>query len=559
MTQRNTSAHNPSQDSNQQGLTKKRFVSTLPAQSLCLLSSVSLLSGGFVFAQTETSIDNIVPVENSQSTGKTNYIKKDIVIPEAPKAQPEFSQRRANLTQKLRKPQVVQSKEPVRQSQPKVEAAVEPVFTTRRTPTETPQQIPVSVRTAKPKLKVSQPSASVREEQPKIEVAKPVTPRTTPEKLPEIAKPVVPRIQPEKLPEVAQPATNSNTTAGAATGTTRDYNNTYIDPNDYGTSTANTYKAPDSVILTNRANGCRTILPSGQAISTSFCAQGNPASDQRVANSATKSAPNWLKRSQNTQLASVSPVQRLASTSNNNSWRSPRVASGGQVKTAVRPNRFIPNPSEFATTRVSVTPVAPSAGTLPPPMMEGNLAPRVSTVAYNIPLASVLPQIPFSGAIAYRSNGSGMIYPLAVPAPITSLFGWRVHPITGNRRFHAGTDLGAPTGTPILAAAKGQVASAGWQGGYGLTVILNHSSAQQTLYAHMSEILVQPGQVVEQGMVIGRVGSTGNSTGPHLHYEVRHLTQDGWVAVDSSGELQAGLNQLLQALRTAQVLGKPES
>jgi murein DD-endopeptidase MepM/ murein hydrolase activator NlpD len=554
MTQRNTSAHNPSQDSNQQGLTKKRFVSTLPAQSLCLLSSVSLLSGGFVFAQTETSIDNIVPVANSQSTGKTNYIKKDIVIPEAPKAQAEFSQRRANLTQRLRKPQVAQSKEPIRQSQPKVEAAVEPVFSTRRgTQAETSQKRPLRVRTAKPKLEISQPSASVRE-QPKIEVAKPAAP----EKLPEIAKPVVPRITPEKLPEVAQPA-NNNSTAGVTSGTTKDYNNAYIDPNNYGTSTTNTYKAPDSVILTNRASGCRTILPSGQAISTSFCAQGNPVYNRPVANSPSKSAPNWLKRSQTAQIPSVSPVRRLASSSNNINLRSPRVASGGEVKSAYRPNRFIPNPSEFATTRVSATAVAPSAGTLPPPMIEGNLAPRVSTVAYDIPLASVLPQIPFSGAIAYRGSGSGMMYPLAVPAPITSLFGWRVHPITGNRRFHAGTDLGAPTGTPILAAAKGQVETAGWQGGYGLTVILNHTSAQQTLYAHMSEILVQPGQIVEPGMVIGRVGSTGNSTGPHLHYEVRHLTQDGWVAVDSSGELQASLNQFVNSLRTAQVLGKPES
>ncbi|GBE94432.1 peptidase M23 [Nostoc cycadae WK-1] len=186
------------------------------------------------------------------------------------------------------------------------------------------------------------------------------------------------------------------------------------------------------------------------------------------------------------------------------------------------------------------------------------MAPRVSTVAYDIPLASVLPQIPYTNTIAYR-GGSGINYPLSVPATITSLFGWRVHPITGDRRFHAGTDLGAPMGTPILAAAKGQVDTAGWVGGYGLTVILTHSSAQQTLYGHMSEIFVQPGQVVEPGMVIGRVGSTGNSTGPHLHFEVRHLTQDGWVAVDPNGELQAGLSQLIQTMRTAQVIGKPGS
>ncbi|MBE9003577.1 peptidoglycan DD-metalloendopeptidase family protein [Fortiea sp. LEGE XX443] len=561
MTQRNNSAHNHSQDSCKQGLTKKRFVSTLPAQGICLLSSVSLLSGGFVFAQTETSIDNIVPVANSQSTGKTNFIKKDIVIPEAPKAQTEFSQRRANLTQRIRKPEVSQSKEPVRQSKPKVEAAAEPVFTTRRDVSrqaaKTSQPEPVSDRTAKPKPEVSQPTTSVREEQPKVEVAKPVAPRATPEKLPEVAQPVAPRATPEKLPEVAQPPNNSNSTAEATTGKTKDYNNAYIDPNNYGTSTTNTYQAPNSVIITERSSGCRTILPSGQAISAGFCNQSKPTDNQRVANSDSKPAPNWLKKSQNAQLASVSPARPLTSNSNSNGWRSTRVASGGEVKTAFRPNRFVPNPNEFAT-RVSATPIAPSAGTLPPPMIEGNIAPRVSTVAYDIPLASVLPQIPFTNTIAYR-GGTGINYPLSVPATITSLFGWRIHPITGDRRFHAGTDLGAPMGTPILAAAKGQVDTAGWAGGYGLTVILTHSSAQQTLYGHMSEIFVQPGQIVEPGMVIGRVGSTGNSTGPHLHFEVRHLTQNGWVAVDPGGQLQAGLAQLLQTLRTAQVVREPGS
>lgn len=143
---------------------------------------------------------------------------------------------------------------------------------------------------------------------------------------------------------------------------------------------------------------------------------------------------------------------------------------------------------------------------------------------------------------------------MAVASPITSMFGWRIHPITGNQRFHAGTDLGAPTGTPVLAAARGQVATSDWLGGYGLTVILNHGSAQQTLYGHLSELLVQPGQWVEPGTVIGRVGSTGNSTGPHLHFEVRHLTQNGWVAVDPGVQLQIALSQLLNNSRTARAI-----
>ena len=118
---------------------KKRFASTLPAQSLCWLSSVSLLSGGFVFAQTETQVDNIVPtVETSQPTVVPNLVKmskvevlKQAVAPEAVQAQPQFSQRRARLKQRLRKPEVAQSKEPIRQSTPKIEAA-EPVVIIRR-------------------------------------------------------------------------------------------------------------------------------------------------------------------------------------------------------------------------------------------------------------------------------------------------------------------------------------------------------------------------------------------------------------------------------------------
>lgn len=150
MTQRNNSAHHRLHLW-QQGLTKKRFASTLPAQSLCWLSSVSLLSGGFVFAQTETQVDNIVPtVETSQPTVVPNLVKKQAVAPEAVQAQPEFSQRRARLKQRLRKPEVAQSKEPVRQSTPKIEAA-EPVVIIRQKPkVETSQVTPARVRQENP-------------------------------------------------------------------------------------------------------------------------------------------------------------------------------------------------------------------------------------------------------------------------------------------------------------------------------------------------------------------------------------------------------------------------
>jgi murein DD-endopeptidase MepM/ murein hydrolase activator NlpD len=142
-----------------------------------------------------------------------------------------------------------------------------------------------------------------------------------------------------------------------------------------------------------------------------------------------------------------------------------------------------------------------------------------------------------------------LIFPLSIPAPITSLFGWRVHPLSGDARFHSGTDLGAPLGTPVLAAYAGQVALADFLGGYGLAVALNHNKgSQQTLYGHLSEIFVKPGEWVKQGSVIGRVGSTGNSTGPHLHFEFRELTPEGWVALDSGAQLEYSLAQLMKLI-----------
>jgi murein DD-endopeptidase MepM/ murein hydrolase activator NlpD len=146
-----------------------------------------------------------------------------------------------------------------------------------------------------------------------------------------------------------------------------------------------------------------------------------------------------------------------------------------------------------------------------------------------------------------------LLFPLAIPASITSLFGWRTHPITGNQRFHSGTDLGAPLGTPVLAAFTGRVVLADWFGGYGLAIGLEHNKGQQqTLYAHLSEVFVQPGEWVEQGKAIGRVGSTGASTGPHLHFELRQRTAEGWVALDAGEQLETSLAQLAKSLEVAQ-------
>lgn len=148
--------------------------------------------------------------------------------------------------------------------------------------------------------------------------------------------------------------------------------------------------------------------------------------------------------------------------------------------------------------------------------------------------------------------------PLAEPAEITSEFGWRTHPIFGNLNFHNGIDFAAVEGTPVLAVDSGQVAIADWNGGYGLMVVLEHDSgSSETLYAHLSEILVEPGEMVQVGQVIGLVGSTGYSTGPHLHFEYRELTDRGWISVDPSSLLDnpmTGFNFAQQAEVTETVL-----
>jgi murein DD-endopeptidase MepM/ murein hydrolase activator NlpD len=112
---------------------------------------------------------------------------------------------------------------------------------------------------------------------------------------------------------------------------------------------------------------------------------------------------------------------------------------------------------------------------------------------------------------------------LTMPAngPVTSYFGYRYHPILHFTRFHAGIDIGAGWGSPIVAAADGQVVGAGWGGGYGREVQIAHGGGITSLYGHMSEIVAQPGSFVHAGQLIGYVGSSGLSTGPHLHFEVR--------------------------------------
>ena len=108
-----------------------------------------------------------------------------------------------------------------------------------------------------------------------------------------------------------------------------------------------------------------------------------------------------------------------------------------------------------------------------------------------------------------------------VSGEITSPYGYRVHPIWGTTIYHSGIDIGVDEGTPVHAADGGVVVWSGWMGGYGYAVVIDHGNGLSTLYGHNSELAVDEGQSVAKGQVISYAGSTGNSTGPHVHFEVR--------------------------------------
>jgi murein DD-endopeptidase MepM/ murein hydrolase activator NlpD len=248
---------------------------------------------------------------------------------------------------------------------------------------------------------------------------------------------------------------------------------------------ATRYEAPGSIVVSERSSGCQAVMANGQA-PNSICAQ--PAA--------------------------------------------PSFASGGYAENGAGGG---------------IAASAPAGG--------GDLGAVVNQV-YNVVTGRTTP----SGSDYYNltarpparlgTSNNKMMFPLSMPAMITSLFGWRVHPVAGYSRFHSGTDLGADEGTPVLAAFPGKVAIADFMGGYGLTVVLRHNQdAEETLYAHMSEIFVKPGEEVKQGEVIGRVGSTGVSTGPHLHFEFRQKVNEGWVAIDPGLALENSLTQFITALK----------
>ena len=359
---------------------------------------------------------------------------------------------------------------------------------------------PALIKTPKPsvnRVPVSAPRTFVRPTPVQIPVQKPVAPTN---------RPPVNTVTPKKV-ELSAPriSTSSSprvtnqqrqTVSQPTVIWSKPGKNSYIDNTNYNRGATGKYTGPPSVILKERSTGCRTVLQGGN-VNGGTCSVRVTPKNTRVPQR-TLSSQQWQGNTRrNRPVRSYSKRNQV----NNN----PNTSST-QTKAAPKYNR-----------------------------------------ATNI--------------IKYIPGGNtALLFPLSIPATITSAFGWRIHPIRKTRRLHTGTDIGAPMGTPVLAAYPGKVAVASSLKGYGLTVILRHeNNTQESRYAHLSEIFVQPGIWVDQGTVIGLVGSTGLSTGPHLHFEWRHNTKSGWVAVDAGAHLAYAMENLIQAIRMAEVSSNPES
>lgn len=255
-----------------------------------------------------------------------------------------------------------------------------------------------------------------------------------------------------------------------------------------------------SVVLTERSTGCKTVSRNGRL------AQG------RCGNTAGRSPR------QRSTTVSASPVQRRS-----------------QSKLQTRRTN--------AANRSRVRPVAV----------------RGRSAIQSIPAEQIAFYNQMKRQVVVPGGNTSLQFPLSIPAEITSSFGFRIHPILGTRRLHSGTDIAAPMGTPVLAAYGGEVAIADYTGGYGLMVALRHEDGtQESRYAHLSQVFVQPGDRVDRGDVIGLVGSTGMSTGPHLHFEWRHLMPSGWSAVDAGVHLEYAMQNLINGMNGVANLQRAE-
>ncbi len=314
----------------------------------------------------------------------------------------------------------------------------------------------------------------------------------------ETAAPPIVDIEPAaQSVEPVQPTDMVPATLPESANIPEEYNSVFIDKTEYSVGAT---QAPD-VVVSEQSTGCEFTVGGAQAVPNGACGTGSGSGSEAA--SAPVAAP------QQGDYAQSAPADDY--------YEQAPVASGG--------------PS------VNIGPVSFDASGI-------RFSSSTTAAGREYLNRAVRPMVNLQAAEQF-------IFPLAIPSPITSLFGFRIHPISGDQRFHAGTDIGAEQGTPVLAAQDGTVLTAEYSGGYGLMVVLEHKvkdAELQSRYAHLSDMLVEPGKTVKKGDVIGLVGSTGNSTGPHLHFEMLENTADGWVLVNPDSLVQTSLAKLVEAL-----------
>lgn len=333
--------------------------------------------------------------------------------------------------------------------------------------------------------------------------------------------------------------------------------NSYIDSTNYNTGQSNKTDTAPSVIFSERSTGCRTAIQGGSL--NRGCGSATASRRQRSSDVTTARAytPRYQRLATRTKVSAqhfvtraprISPIRQIA--------LQPIAAPAYSPRHYNRSNRSYPLPAvnTASNSRVGLPPSSNQIFSIEPIVRRGISLALAPMPEYSRATTLYAPTAPDA-----RQDNTDLLFPLPTAVPITSAFGWRTHPVTGRGRMHQGTDLGAPTGTPVLAAYSGEVAIADWMGGYGLTVVLRHlEGTQESRYAHLSEIFVKPGQAVQKGEVIGRVGSTGLSTGPHLHFEWRHLTNNGWVAVDAGIHLEYAMENLIRNQQLAAAQRQPQ-
>ena len=387
-----------------------------------------------------------------------------------------------------------------------------------KVPKVSPSVAPMPSSNAKPVLR----RTSNKPNQPKVS-PKPSVSRTHDNSKPKVKlsapKILDPQTSKSEPPKTLKQALTQPQTIQLSPSVTTKGKHSYIDSKSYG-NVSPTVTKPNKVVLTERSTGCKTVAQNGQ-LSRGSC--GAVATQSPKIQAPRKLAPR--------------PVT-LASRQRNTTTQ------------AAKPVRSAPRVKPLRLRR----PIASEQIVNLQPIQRRGLSIALEPLPrYNRSASMYAPTAP-------QARRTDLIFPLPVAATMTSAFGWRIHPIAGTRRMHNGTDFGAPLGTPVLAAYSGEVSHADWSGGYGLMVTLRHlEGTQESRYAHLSDIYVEPGEWVEQGTVIGRLGSTGYSTGPHLHFEWRHLTDKGWVAVDAGLHLEYAMDNLIRSMQYAQASENPDS